>query len=191
VVGLVGDNGAGKTTLVGVRHAGVETVFRSLALIDTLSIAENIFLTRKRFKPGLARARWMDRRRMRADVLEGFNRLGLELPAPETKVSALSGGQRQAVAIARAVLWGSHIVLMDEPNAALGVKQTEIVLSFVEELKYHGVGVVFISHNMGQVLRVSDRIAVMRLGRKVFDGLRADLTPEDLVGLITGARRGQ
>jgi ABC-type sugar transport system ATPase subunit len=104
----------------------------------------------------------------------------------QTKVSALSGGQRQAVAIARAVIWGSHIVMLDEPTAALGAKQIEIVLSFVERLKNHHVGVIFISHNMQHVLRVADRVVVLRLGRKVFDGARANLTGPQLVGLMTG-----
>ncbi|MHB2028393.1 MAG: ATP-binding cassette domain-containing protein [Acidimicrobiales bacterium] len=216
VIGLVGDNGAGKSTLVNVlsgtlrpdggrvfvkgeehrfasaadaRKAGIETVFQSLALIPGLSICDNVFLSREVYRKGiLGRAHFMDRRRMNDEVLQGLRRLGVALPPPTTKVAALSGGQRQAVAIARAVLWGSQIVLMDEPNAALGVTQTELVLSFVEELKNHEVGVVFISHNMEQVLRVSDRVAVMRHGEKVFEGPRSGLEPHDLVSLITGAK---
>jgi len=119
-------------------------------------------------------------------VADGFDRLGLSLPPLHTKVGALSGGQRQAVAIARAVIWGSHIVMLDEPTAALGARQTEIVLSFIERLKSHRVAVVFISHNMQHVLRVADRVVVLRLGRKVFDGARAKLTGPQLVGLMTG-----
>jgi ABC-type sugar transport system ATPase subunit len=104
-------------------------------------------------------------------------------------VSALSGGQRQAVAIARTVLWGSHIVIMDEPAAALGVKQTELVLSLVERLKSHGVAVVFISHNMQHVVRVADRVVVLRLGAKAADlDLRKNpQTGTQLVALMTGA----
>lgn len=216
VLGLIGDNGAGKSTLVKVlagsllpdtgeirvdgaplvlhdpsvaRCAGIETVFQDLALIPTLDIAENVFLNRElRKSSGLSSwLRIMDRRRMRADVEAGFERMKLRLPATTTKVSALSGGQRQAVAIARAVLWGSHIVIMDEPSAALGVYQTEIVLSFVERLKEQGVAVVFISHNMPQVLRVSDRVAVMRLGRVVGDLVAEGTTPAELVAYMTGA----
>jgi len=216
VVGLVGDNGAGKSTLVKVlagtllpdtgeifvdgsplelhdasfaRSAGIETVFQDLALIPTLDIAENVFLNRELRKQRgvLSWLRFMDRSRMRADVEAGFERMKLKLPSTKTKVSALSGGQRQAVAIARAVLWGSHIVIMDEPSAALGVYQTEIVLSFVERLKDQGVAVIFISHNMPQVLRVSDRVIVMRLGQ-VVGNLRAEGTsPADLVAYMTGA----
>jgi ABC-type sugar transport system ATPase subunit len=123
---------------------------------------------------------------MRREVAAGFERLGLKLPPLNTVVSALSGGQRQAVAIARAVIWGSRIVLLDEPTAALGVQQTEIVLTFIERLKEHGVAVIFISHNMQQVLRVVDRVVVMRLGHKIYDGARANLTGPQLVGLMTG-----
>jgi ABC-type sugar transport system ATPase subunit len=216
VIGLVGDNGAGKSTLVNVlagalrpdsgeivldgmphafetpshaRAAGIETVFQYLSIIPTLDIAENVFLNREQYRPGiLGRLRVMDKARMRREVTEGFERLGLSLPAPATKVGALSGGQRQAVAIARAVLWGQKIVLLDEPAAALGVKQTEIVLQFVERLKRHGVGVIFISHNMQHVLRVADRIVVLRLGEKVYDGPKGSATASDIVAMITGVR---
>src|SRR5262249_56882021 len=131
--------------------------------------AENVYLGRElmRTSPAGRWLRWMDKARMRRDVAEGFRRLGLTLPPLHTKVGALSGGQRQAVAIARAVLWGSHIVMLDEPTAALGVRQTELVLSLVERLKLHGVAIVFISHNMEHVLRVADRVAVMRLRQEV------------------------
>jgi simple sugar transport system ATP-binding protein len=216
VVGLVGDNGAGKSTLVKVlsgtirpdsgqvvvdgrerdfntandaRKAGIETVFQDLSLIHSLDITQNVFLNRELFRAGLlGRLLFTDDSRMRRDLLDGFAKLGLSLPQPETKVAALSGGQRQAVAIARAVLWGSHIVLLDEPNAALGVKQTEIVLSFIERLKEHRVGVIFISHNMEYVFRVSDRIVVLRLGQKVFEGARSAVTQSEIVSHITGAK---
>jgi ABC-type sugar transport system ATPase subunit len=212
----VGDNGAGKSTLVNVisgalrpdhgeilldgvshafetpahaRAAGVETVFQYLSVIPTLDIAENVFLNRELYRDGaLGRARVMDKVRMRREVTEGFERLGLTLPPVSTKVGALSGGQRQAVAIARAVLWGQKIVLLDEPAAALGVKQTEIVLQFVERLKRQSVGVILISHNMQHVLRVADRIVVMRLGEKVYDGPKGTATASDIVAMITGVR---
>jgi ABC-type sugar transport system ATPase subunit len=216
VVGLVGDNGAGKSTLINVisgalrpdrgeialdgvthafetpshaRAAGIETVYQYLSIIPTLDIAENVFLNREQYRPGLLRRfRVMDKGRMRREVSEGFERLGLSLPSPATKVGALSGGQRQAVAIARAVLWGQKIVLLDEPAAALGVKQTEIVLQFVERLKRESVGVIFISHNMQHVLRVADRIVVLRLGEKVYDGPTGSATASDIVAMITGVR---
>jgi ABC-type sugar transport system ATPase subunit len=216
VVGLVGDNGAGKSTLINVisgalrpdrgeialdgqthafetpshaRAAGIETVYQYLSIIPTLDIAENVFLNREHYRPGaLGRVRVMDKARMRREVSEGFERLGLSLPPPSTKVAARSGGQRQAVAIARAVLWGQKIVLLDEPAAALGVKQTEIVLQFVERLKRQSVGVIFISHNMQHVLRVADRIVVLRLGEKVYDGPKGSATASDIVAMITGVR---
>jgi ABC-type sugar transport system ATPase subunit len=216
VIGLVGDNGAGKSTLVNIvagslhpdsgqilvdgvarsfenaaqaRAAGIETVFQYLSLIPTLDMAENVFLNREIFGFGKIgqRLRWMDKKEMRRQTSDGFTRLGLTLPPPTTKVTALSGGQRQAVAIARAVLWGSHIVVLDEPAAALGVRQTEIVLSFVEGLRAHGVACIFISHNMEHVMRVANRIVLMRLGEKIFDAPAAQTTGAELVAIMTGA----
>jgi len=216
VVGLVGDNGAGKSTLVSIlsgaaqhdrgeilvdgvekvfrsaldaRAAGIETVFQALALAPTLDIVSNIYLGREvRRKGHFGRLLWwLDKAAMRRQAASGFERLGLRLPALTTKVAALSGGQRQAVAIARAVIWGSRVVILDEPTAALGVRQTEIVLEFIERLKRQGVAVIFVSHNMQHILRVADRVLVLRLGRKVFDGLRANLSGPQLVGLMTGA----
>jgi ABC-type sugar transport system ATPase subunit len=216
VTALIGDNGAGKSTLVNIiagslqpdsgeivvdgvtrrfenaaqaRAAGIETVFQYLSLVPTLDMAENVFLNREIFAFGQI-GRWvrlMDKAEMRRQTSDGFTRLGLSLPSPKTKVTALSGGQRQAVAIARAVLWGSHIVVLDEPAAALGVRQTEIVLSFVEGLRAHGVACIFISHNMEHVMRVADRIVLMRLGEKIFDAPAAKTTGGELVAMMTGA----
>lgn len=220
VLGIIGDNGAGKSTLVGVmsgalrpdegrlavdgvertfsdpaeaREVGIETVFQNLALVPTLNIAENLYLRRELLGPGPVGKvlRRLHKSAMRRETREAFDRFGVTLPPVKTKVSALSGGQRQAVAITRAVLWGSHIVIMDEPAAALGVKQTELVLSLVERLKSHGVGIVFISHNMQHVLRVADRVAVFRLGEKVADfDVHDQTTGTDLVALMTGASGG-
>lgn len=216
VMGLIGDNGAGKSTVVNIiagslppdsgqilvdgvarsfenaaqaRAAGIETVFQYLSLIPTLDMAENVFLNREIFALGKIGQwlRWMDKREMRRQTADGFTRLGLTLPAPTTKVTALSGGQRQAVAIARAVLWGSHIVVLDEPAAALGVKQTEIVLSFIEGVRAHGVACIFVSHNMEHVMRVCDRIVLMRLGAKIFDAPAVTTSAADLVAMMTGA----
>jgi ABC-type sugar transport system ATPase subunit len=215
VLGLVGDNGAGKSTLINIlagtlspdegeiviygathvndspadaRRAGIETVFQSLRLVPALDIAENVYLNRELLHFGEAGRwlPWMNKRRMRAEAESGLHKLGLRLPPATTKVSALSGGQRQAVAVARAVFWGSRIVLMDEPTAALGVRQTEIVLNFIERLKSHGVGVILISHNVQHVLRVCDRVAVLRLGRKVLETPRSETSGNQLVAAITG-----
>jgi ribose/xylose/arabinose/galactoside ABC-type transport system permease subunit/ABC-type branched-subunit amino acid transport system ATPase component len=218
VLGLVGDNGAGKSTLISIisgvarpdsgeiqvggkpwaesgartiREAGIETVFQNLALVPTLSIAENMYLGRELYGPGqLASAvRRIDKRRMRREVEAAFARLGLRMPPVTAKAGALSGGQRQAVAVARAVLWGSRVVIMDEPAAALGVQQTEAVLALIGRLKAEGVATLLVSHNMEHVLRVADRIAVFRLGRKIadIDRRQRPVTGMELVGLITGA----
>ncbi len=218
VLGLVGDNGAGKSTLISIisgvarpdsgeirldgkpwaeggvrtiREAGVETVFQNLALVPTLSIAENMYLGRELHGPGrLASAvRRIDKRRMRREVETAFSRLGLRMPPVASKAGALSGGQRQAVAVARAVLWGSRVVIMDEPAAALGVQQTEAVLALIGRLKAEGVATLLVSHNMEHVLRVADRVAVFRLGRKIadLDQREQPVTGMHLVGLITGA----
>jgi ribose/xylose/arabinose/galactoside ABC-type transport system permease subunit/ABC-type branched-subunit amino acid transport system ATPase component len=218
VLGLVGDNGAGKSTLISIisgvsradsgeiwvdgkpwaeggartiREAGIETVFQNLALVPTLSIAENMYLGRELYGPGrLASAvHRIDKRRMRREVEAAFTRLGLRMPPVTSKAGALSGGQRQAVAVARAVLWGSRVVIMDEPAAALGVQQTEAVLALIGRLKAEGVATLLVSHNMEHVLRVADRVAVFRLGRKIADlDQRAQpVTGMHLVGLITGA----
>lgn len=218
VLALIGDNGAGKSTLVSIisgvtapdtgevlvagrrlparnpkaaREAGVETVFQNLALVPTLSIVDNIYLGRELCRgQGVARlARNLDKRRMRREVAATFARLGLDLPSPTAKAGALSGGQRQAVAIARAVLWQNKVVVLDEPVAALGVKQTEAVLALIERLPEHGVATLFVTHNMEEVIRVAHRVAVFRLGRKIADlDLREkSVSAMQLVGLITGS----
>jgi simple sugar transport system ATP-binding protein len=215
VVGLLGDNGAGKTTLVNMlagvlrpdsgtievdgverafhgpadaRQARIEAVFQKLYLIPTLDIAENVFLNRELYHRGpLSHLKVMNNRGMRKAVTKQLAGLGLNLPAPTTKVAALSGGQRQAVAIARAIFWRSDILLLDEPSAALGVRQTEIVLSLIERLKSVNIGIIFISHNLPQVMRVADRIVVLRLGQKVLDAPRANCSANDIVGHMTGA----
>jgi ABC-type sugar transport system ATPase subunit len=215
VLGLVGDNGAGKSTLVNTiagsikpdagriwldgveqkfgnathaREAGIETVFQQLALIPTLDIAANIFLNREIHSFGrLGRALGlMNAPKMRVETAKAFEQMGLRMPPATTKAGLLSGGQRQTVAIARAVFWRRSVVMLDEPVAALGVQQTEFVLSFIERLKVQQIGVILISHNMEHILRVADRVIVLRLGSKVFDGPRSDVSGRKLVELITG-----
>ena len=166
-------------------------MFQNLALVPTLSIVENMYLGRELYGPGklAAVARRIDKRRMRREVEAAFSRLGLRMPPVSSKAGALSGGQRQAVAVARAVLWGSRVVIMDEPAAALGVQQTEAVLALIGRLKAEGVATLLVSHNMEHVLRVADRVAVFRLGRKIadLDQRQRQVTGMELVGLITGA----
>lgn len=213
VVALVGDNGAGKSTLIKVisgvhrptdgllrvrgrpvdlaspRDAvrlGIATIYQDLALADNLSVTENVFLgceatVRVLGVPILQRARM--RRRVRT-LLDG---LDAHIPDPEAKLSVLSGGQRQAVAISRALNLAAELVIMDEPTAALAVGETRKVLALVRQLRDQGKGVVLISHNIAEVFQVADRVAVLRRGRKVADLPPRDTTPEEIIAWITGA----
>jgi simple sugar transport system ATP-binding protein len=218
VVALIGDNGAGKSTLVktmsGViapdagelvvdgqpialsspqhaRQMGIETVFQDLALAPELGPAENTFVGRELLKPGvLGRLGVLDRKEMRRRALESFISLGTDVKDMDAPVAALSGGQRQSVAICRSVMWASRLVFMDEPTAALGVRQTRKVLELIRRVADGGVAVVLISHNMTEVLQVADRVEVLRLGRRVARFQAADTDVEELVGAMTGALDG-
>ena len=216
VLGLVGDNGAGKTTLVNclsgslapdsgeiivdgtpvridsphtARALGIETVHQDLALVETLDVATNLFLNREipsRW-PILRQLGWMDKKKMLAETSDVLDRLKIHIPSTKQKVDKLSGGQRQSIAVGRAVAWGRHIVLLDEPSAALGVEQSRLVLDLIRRLRETGVAVLLISHNMQHVIDVCDRALVLRHGAKVGDVSIADVTARDLVDLITGA----
>ncbi|SPF04015.1 ATP-binding cassette domain-containing protein [Streptomyces sp. MA5143a] len=193
VVALLGDNGAGKSTLVRIiagvaaadagviewegravqirtpqvaQHLGIATVYQNLALCDGLDVAENLFLGRERRRPGvLGRLlRHMDKNSMREEARRQLDTLGIRVPDVRTPVAALSAGQRQTVAISRALLGKPKAVLLDEPTATLGAQQAGHVLDMVDELREQGVGVILISHNMGDVKAVADRAAVLRLG---------------------------
>jgi D-xylose transport system ATP-binding protein len=213
VTALVGDNGAGKSTLVkcigGIytidrgdylfegkpvhvsspRDAsalGIEIVYQDLALCDNLDIVQNMFLGRER-KSGLV----LDEdtmERMAAKTLEGLSVRTVK--SIRQQVSSLSGGQRQTVAIAKAVLWNSKVVILDEPTAALGVAQTAQVLELVRRLADNGLAVVLISHNMNDVFAVSDRIAALYLGRMAAQVKASDVTHAQVVELITSGRSG-
>lgn len=216
VLGLVGDNGAGKTTLVKcvagthrpdegeiyvdgrlqqaltpdvARELGIETVHQNLSLVDTLDVVQNFFLNRELTarNPVGRLLRWLNRRRMYADTQAALDSLEVRVGRIEAPVRHLSGGQRQMVAVARAVNWGTHIVMMDEPAAALGVEQSLRVLEFVRRLAYSGIAVLFISHNMQHVLQATDRIVVLRHGEKVGDLRTKETTVQEVVTLITGA----
>jgi len=212
VVGLMGDNGAGKSTLVKIiagnfppssgtmamegspvsfhkpseaRAQGVEIVYQDLALCDNLTAAENVYLGReltRRFGP----LRVLDYRSMFRRAGELFAELKSET-RPRDLVRRMSGGQRQAVAIARTRLSDAKIVLMDEPTAAISVRQVAEVLNLIRRLRDHGIAVVLISHRMPDVFGVADRIVVMRRGTKVADKPIAQSSPEEVTGLITGA----
>jgi ABC-type sugar transport system ATPase subunit len=217
VLALVGDNGAGKSTLVkciagdiqpddgvievdGVavriedpqkaRALGIETVHQDLALVEGLDIATNLFLNRELLSrwPLLRQLGFMDKRRMYRETTETLNQLHIRIPSVRQTVDRLSGGQRQSIAVGKAVAWGRHIVLLDEPSASLGVEQSRLVLDLIVRLRDTGVAVLLISHNMQQVIDVCDRAVVLRHGEKVGDVAIGDVTARDLVDLITGAR---
>ena len=219
VTALLGDNGAGKSTLVkcisgvyspdsGVmringaersvpspevaRSLGIETVHQTLAVIDPLDVVENLFLNREHTRGGWIGA-WLgvlDKKRMRSESREILGRLDIRIPSLRRSMSALSGGQRQAVAIGRAAAWGQQIVLLDEPAAALGVEQAARVLDLIRSLRDAGVAVLLITHNMDRVTEVCDRAVVLRQGRKIADVDVGSVTKDDLVAYITGARTG-
>jgi D-xylose transport system ATP-binding protein len=209
VVALVGDNGAGKSTLVkaisGVapadrgtiawhlaevtigrpqdaRDLGIATVYQDLALCDNLDVVANLFLGRELTRGGLLDEIGMERRTR--DLL---TTLSARIPDVRIRIAALSGGQRQAVAIARSLLGEPQVVLLDEPTAALGVEQTAHVLELIRRLRERGLGVVLISHNLADVLAVADRIVVLRLGRNAGDFRVGEVTHQEVVAAITGA----
>jgi simple sugar transport system ATP-binding protein len=215
VVALIGDNGAGKSTLVktlsgvhapdageivfegsavslptpeAARELGIETVYQDLALAPDLESAANLFLGREIVRPGiLGRLGFLDNGAMRKRTESAFTDLGVGVQDVEAPVATFSGGQRQGVAVARAVTWASKVVFMDEPTAALGVVQTRRVLELIARVRDRGLSVVLISHNMPEVMEVADRVEVLRLGQRVAMFKRGEATMEDLVGAMTGA----
>lgn len=195
IVALIGDNGAGKSTLINcltgvfppdsgqilfegkpvqlhspqdARNLGIETVYQDLAVAPHLDSAANIFLGREAMKPGLlGKLGFLDNKLMTEITAQELKRLRVRIPDPSRRVFTLSGGQRQSVAVARSAKWASKVVIMDEPTAALGVAQSQMVLDLVREVRNSGIPVVFISHNMPHVFEVADRIVVLRLGTVV------------------------
>ncbi|MCX5516561.1 ABC transporter ATP-binding protein [Kaistia algarum] len=213
VLALLGDNGAGKSTFIKVlagahkqsdgeliiegrpvafaspkdaATAGIATIFQELALSENLSIAENVFLGRELKRPILG-IPFLKRQEMRARVETLLKELDAHISDPEAPVGSLSGGQRQAVAICRALNLNAKLVIMDEPTAALAVAETRKVLQLTRRLAERGCAVVLISHNIAEVFEVADRMVVFRRGRKVAERNRAETTPEEIVSLITGA----
>jgi simple sugar transport system ATP-binding protein len=212
VLGLMGDNGAGKSTLVKIiagnfpptsgemvlqdrpihfhrpaeaREAGIEVVYQDLALCDNLTAAANIFLGRE-----VARRVWPLKFLISKDMTDKAGTLFGELKSetrPQDLVRRMSGGQRQAVAISRTMLSDAKIVLMDEPTAAISVRQVAEVLDLIRRLKDRGIAIVLISHRMPDVFAVADRVAVLRRGRKVAEKAISQSSPEEVTGLITGA----
>lgn len=216
VTAIIGDNGAGKSTLIKIiagvetadegeilldgssvnftdpesaRQAGIETVYQTLGLVEDLTIWQNLFLNREITRNWII-TRTLNKPEMRARASTMLDDLDVYIPSVKARVRGLSGGQRQAVAIARAAGWSSRVVIMDEPTAALGVRETAKVEDLIRRLREKGLAIIVISHNFDQVLRVSDQVWAMRQGR-VMAGLRAaDTTGDELVALITGAVAG-
>jgi simple sugar transport system ATP-binding protein len=212
VTALIGDNGAGKSTLVkclsgaikpdsgqifvegqpvglssplDARRHGIETVYQDLALAPDLDAAANLHLGREIYRVRVLHI--LNKSEMKRRAVAAFAELGVELPDVSAPVASLSGGQRQSVAVARAVAYASKIIFMDEPTAALGVVQRERVLDNIKRVRDRGIAVVLISHNMPEVLAVADRVEVLRMGRRVARFRAADTNVEQLVGAMTGA----
>jgi ABC-type sugar transport system, ATPase component len=215
VVGLVGDNGAGKSTLVKIiagtyqpdsgryifegeeasvssprqaANLGIQTVYQDLALCDNLDVVANLYLGREETQPvipGLFDS--LDEITMEQRALRFIRDLHVNIPTVRSRIATLSGGQRQSVAVARAVMWNSKIVLLDEPTAALGVEQTHQVKDLILRLRNQGLGIVVISHNLADIFDVSDRIIVLRLGMRVATFNTHVSNPGQVVAAITGA----
>ena len=217
ILAVIGDNGAGKSTLIKAvsgavvpdegdvfldgrkvvfrkpteaRDAGIETVYQTLAMSPALSIADNMFMGRELRKPGFMGTwlRQLDRPRMERFAREKLTELGLmTIQNINQAVETLSGGQRQGVAVARAAAFGSRVVIMDEPTAALGVKESRRVLELMLDVKSRGLPIVLISHNMPHVFEVADRIHIHRLGKRIAVINPKDFSMSDAVAIMTGA----
>ncbi len=215
-LGLVGDNGAGKTTLIKIlcgvmqpdageilidgervrlrspidaRQRGIETVYQELAIVPMLDVAENLFLGREEHLPGPAGRLFtlINKQAMRRQAADLLRSLNIGISSVRQRVETLSGGQRQGVAVARAVLFGRRILIMDEPTAALGVREARSVVELIHRVSAGGMSVILISHNMPQVLELTHRIMVLRHGRRVGVVRTAETNYEQVVRLITGA----
>ena len=217
ITAIVGDNGAGKSTLIkciaGVhtptagqillggeavhfsspedaRRAGIETVYQTLALVNDLTIWQNLFLNRERVRH-VGPFSFLDRGVMRRESANMLSRLEVNIPTINARVRQMSGGQRQAIAISRAAGWGSRLVIMDEPTAALGVRETARVEELILRLRADGIAVLIISHNFDQVMRLSNQVWVMRSGQLVGGRRTNETSGTELVAMITGANEQQ
>ena len=216
ILAVIGDNGAGKSTLIkalsgaltpdageirldgrpvhfrspmDARTAGIETVYQDLAVAPALTIAENLFLGRELRRPGVLGSvfRMLDRKRMYHESTEHMRELRIEIGSMNQAVETLSGGQRQGVAVARSAAFARHVVIMDEPTAALGVKQSGMVLDLIRRVRDRGLSVVLISHDMPHVFEIADRIHVARLGKRIAVVNPKKISMSDTVALMTGA----
>jgi len=211
IVAVCGDNGAGKSTLVKIAsgalnptagaiefegksvafasplealRAGVATIYQDLALAARLPVWQNVFVGAERMRPALPGLHLLDKRKMRAETLRYFARLKIDIPDPNRRVELLSGGQRQAVAIARALHWEARVVIMDEPTAALGVAESGRVLDLIRQLRQDGGAILLVSHNMADVVALATRAVVLKAGRKIFDDSIGRLTADDLGHIV-------
>jgi simple sugar transport system ATP-binding protein len=218
VVALLGDNGAGKSTMIkmisGVyrpdggqlfidgrevsftspmeaRSQGIETIYQDLALCENLDASANIFLGREPMRRQLGLFKVVDRAHMLEEASRVLDQLDIHIPDLRRPIRLMSGGQRQAVAITRAVYWNARLVIMDEPTAALGVPEQRKVLALVRTLRERGVPVILVSHNMQDILAVADRAIVMRRGRQQGERMISQSTSDELVSLMVGATRDE
>jgi fructose transport system ATP-binding protein len=216
ILAVIGDNGAGKSTLIkalsgaltpdageirldgrpvhfrspmDARSAGIETVYQDLAVAPALTIAENLFLGRELRRPGVLGSifRMLDRKRMYEESTAHMRELRIEIGSMNQAVETLSGGQRQGVAVARSAAFARHVVIMDEPTAALGVKQSNMVLDLIRRVRDRGLSVVLISHDMPHVFEIADRIHVARLGKRIAVVNPKSISMSDTVAIMTGA----
>ena len=213
VLALAGDNGAGKSTLIkmisgvhrpdggeiryrgepvdfpnpqAARDRGIETIYQDLALADNLDVGANVFLGRELMCRRFGFLPVIDRKRMREEAGRSLAELDITLHRLDLPVRQLSGGQRQAIAIGRAVHWQARVLIMDEPTAALGVPEQRKVMALIRNLRGSGAGVIFISHNLGDIFEISDRIVVLRRGLKAGERRTAETTPDEVVRLMVG-----
>ena len=216
ILAVIGDNGAGKSTLIkalsgalvpdqgemfldgnpvrfrtptDARRQGIETVYQDLAVAPALSITENLFLGREIHKPGLLASllRLLDKKKMNAEAVAHMRDLKIGIASMKQAVETLSGGQRQGVAVARGAAFARHVVIMDEPTAALGVKESNTVLALIRRVRERGLPVILVSHNMPHVFEVADRIHIQRLGRRAALVKTRDIKMPDAVAIMTGA----
>ncbi|HUX13882.1 MAG TPA: ATP-binding cassette domain-containing protein [Spirochaetia bacterium] len=219
ILAVIGDNGAGKSTLIKIlagalrpdeghlfvgdeevyfhspidaRRYGIETVYQDLALASELNIAENLFLGREMRRSGILGSvlRILDKSRMQQNATDFMRDLKIGIQSMDQKVRTLSGGQRQGVAVARSAAFATKVVIMDEPTAALGVKESAMVVDLIHQVRERGLPVVLISHSMPQVFELADRIHIQRLGRRVAVVRPAECSMSDAVAILTGAKSG-
>jgi ABC-type sugar transport system ATPase subunit len=213
VVALLGDNGAGKSTLIKIlsgaitpssgeiflegrkvefattrdaKTQGIETVYQNLALVDCLSIEKNIYLGKEIVKKYFG-IQVLQNRAMRKGALQFLKGVGITIEDPNRPVEELSGGQRQAVAISKGAYWTDKILILDEPTAALGVRETGRILAMIRELKKKGLSIILITHNIEHAFLVADRFFILRVGEKVGERKKGETSPDEIVSMITGA----